>query len=60
MANAMNVHTGILYLDIPQEGRQTFYDMTGNWFPGICALYSIFAVYSGFAFRKKSNDTPCD
>lgn len=60
MANAMNVHTGILYLDIPQEGRQTFYDMTGNWFPWICALYSIFALCSGFAFRKKRNDTPCD
>ena len=53
MANAMNVHTGMLYLDIPQEGRQTFYEMTGNWFPWICALYSIFAVCSGFAFRKK-------
>ena len=53
MANAMNVHTGILYLDIPKEGRQTFYGMTGNWFPWICAVYSVFAVCSGLIIRKK-------
>ncbi len=53
MANAMNVHTGILYLDIPKEGRQTFYGMTGNWFPWMCAAYSVFAIFSGFVFRKK-------
>ena len=56
MANAMNVHTGILYLDIPREGRQTFYEMTGNWFPWICALFSIFAVFSGFIFRKRKTN----
>lgn len=56
MANAMNVHTGILYLDIPQEGRQTLYEMTGNWFPWICALYSVLAVCSGFISGKKKND----
>ena len=53
MANAMNVHTGILYLDIPKEGRQTFYGMTGNWFPWICAVYSVFALFSGFVIKKK-------
>ncbi len=53
MANAMNVHTGIIYLDIPKEGRQTFYGMTGNWFPWICAVYSVFAVFSGIVLKKK-------
>lgn len=53
MANVMNVHTGMLYLDIPAEGRQTFYEMTGNWFPWICAAYCVLAVCSGFIFRKK-------
>lgn len=53
MANVMNVHTGITYLDIPKEGRQTFYGITGNWFPWICAAYAVFAVFSGFIFRKK-------
>ena len=53
MANAMNVHKGILYLDVPKEGRQTFYGMTGNWFPWLCAVYCVFAVCSGFVFRKK-------
>lgn len=53
MANVMNVHTGMIYLDVPTEGRQTFYGMTGNWFPWICAAYSVLAVCSGFDFRKK-------
>ncbi len=53
MANAMNVHTGIIYLDIPKEGRTTFYEKTGNWFPWICAVYSIFAIFSGFVIKKK-------
>lgn len=53
MANVMNVHTGMLYLDIPVEGRQTFYGMTGNWFPWICAAYCVLAVCSGFIFGKK-------
>ena len=53
MANAMNVHSGILYLDVPKEGRQTFYGMTGNWFPWLCAVYCVFAVCSGFIFGKK-------
>ncbi len=54
MANAMNVHSGMLYLDIPKTGRQTFYEMTGNWFPWACALYSLFALLYGF-IRKKRN-----
>lgn len=53
MENAMNVHTGMIYLDIPKEGRQTFYEVTGNWFPWLCAAYSIFSVCSGFVFREK-------
>ena len=56
MANAMNVHTGILYLDIPREGRQTFYEMTGNWFPWICAVFSIFAVFGAFIYRKRNKN----
>lgn len=48
MANAMNVHMGSMYLDIPKEGRQTFYGMTGNWFPWMCALYIVLAVCSGW------------
>ena len=35
MANVMNVHTGMIYFDIPREGRQTIYGATGNWFPWI-------------------------
>lgn len=57
MANAMNVHSGIIYLDIPKEGRQTFYGMTGNWFPWICAVYSVFAIFSGFVIRKKERES---
>ena len=53
MSNAMNVQTGILYLDIPKEGRQTFYEMTGNWFPWLCAAYSVFALCSGLVLKKK-------
>ncbi len=53
MENAMNVHKGILYLDIPKEGRKTFYEMTGNWFPWICAIYCVFALISGFIFKKR-------
>ena len=53
MGNAMNVHQGILYLDVPREGRKTFYEMTGNWFPWMCAVYSVFAIFSGFIIKKK-------
>lgn len=53
MANVMNVHEGIIYLDIPKEGRQTFYGMTGNWFPWICAIYSVFAIFSGLIYQEK-------
>ena len=54
MSNAMGVHRGIIYLDIPKEGRQTIYGATGNWFPWLCAVYSLFAILSGFIFRKKA------
>ena len=57
MSNVMNVHTGMLYLDIPAEGRQTFYEMTGNWFPWICAVYSVFAVCSGCVIKKKEQSS---
>ena len=30
MANVMNVHSGMLYIDIPKQGRKTFYEMSGN------------------------------
>ncbi len=53
MQNVMNVHTGMIYLDIPKEGRQTIYGATGNWFPWICAIYSIFAIVSCFILKKK-------
>ena len=55
MQNVMNVHTGMIYLDIPKEGRQTIYGATGNWFPWICATYSVFAIFSGFVLKKKEN-----
>ncbi|MBQ9564585.1 MAG: carbon-nitrogen hydrolase family protein [Synergistaceae bacterium] len=48
MANVMNVQTGMIYFDIPKQGRQTVYGATGNWFPWICAIYSLFAMLSGF------------
>ena len=54
MQNVMGVHTGMLYLDIPKQGRETIYGMTGNWFPWICAVYSLFAIFSGFVIMKKN------
>ena len=56
MTNVMNVHKGTIYLDIPNKGRQTFYELTGNWFPYSCAAYSIFAILSCLIFRKKENN----
>ncbi len=53
MANVMNVHTGIIYLDIPKHGRETIYGSTGNWFPWTCAIYSMLAVLSGFVWKEK-------
>lgn len=53
MSNVMNVHTGMIYLDIPKEGRQTIYGATGNWFPWICAIYAVFAVVSSFFLKEK-------
>ena len=29
------------------------YGATGNWFPWICATYSVFAILSGFVLKKK-------
>lgn len=54
MANVMNVHTGIIYLDIPKQGRETIYGATGNWFPWTCAIYSVLAVLSGFVLKEKN------
>ena len=54
MANVMNVHTGILYLDIPKKGRQTIYGATGNWFPWICAIYAVIAILSGLVCKEKN------
>lgn len=51
MQNVMNVHTGMIYLDIPKQGRQTIYDSTGNWFPWGCAIYSVLAILSGFVVK---------
>ena len=53
MQNVMGVHTGMIYLDIPRQGRQTIYGATGNWFPWICAMYSVFAILSGFIMKKQ-------
>ena len=53
MQNVMGVHTGMIYLDIPRQGRQTIYGATGNWFPWICAIYSVFAILSGFIKNRK-------
>ena len=53
MSNVMNVHTGIIYLDIPKHGRQTIYGLTGNWFPWTCAIYSLLAILSGFIWKEK-------
>ncbi|MDO5427300.1 MAG: carbon-nitrogen hydrolase family protein [Coriobacteriia bacterium] len=33
MSNAMDVHEGILYMDVPCDGKQTIYDTIGNVFP---------------------------
>ena len=54
MQNVMGVHTGIIYLDIPKQGRQTIYGITGNWFPWICAIYSVIAILSGFVILSNN------
>lgn len=56
MANAMNVHTGMIYLDIPRQGRQTIYGAAGNWFPWACAVYSLLAVLSAFVVKSKAEN----
>lgn len=56
MSNVMNIHTGIIYLDIPKEGRQTFYGATGNWFPWACAIYCVFAIISAFVLKAKKKE----
>lgn len=53
MMNVMNIHSGAIYLDVPKQGRQTFYEMSGNWLPWLCVVYSIFAVCSGLIIKKK-------
>ena len=53
MSNVMNVHTGMIYLDIPKQGKQTIYGATGNWFPWLCAVYSALAVLSSFVLKEK-------
>ncbi len=52
MANVMNVHTGMIYLDIPKQGRQTIYGAAGNWFPWLSAIYSLLAILSGFVVKE--------
>ena len=55
MQNVMGVHTGMIYLDIPRQGRQTIYGATGNWFPWICAMYSVFAILSSLIKNRKGS-----
>lgn len=57
MGNVMNVHEGMTYMDIPRKGRQTVYGATGNWFPWLCAIYSVFAMLSGFFLKEKKVKT---
>lgn len=52
----MNVHTGMICLDIPKKGRQTIYGATGNWFPYMCAVYSVLAILSGFVVKSKEEN----
>ena len=54
MQNVMDVHTGMTYLDIPKEGRQTIYGTIGNVFPWACAIYSVAALVSGFVLKAKA------
>ena len=55
MSNAMNVHEGMLYMDVPCNGRQTIYDTIGNVFPWACVAFTVFALISGLftTLRKK-------
>ncbi len=55
MQNVMNVHTGMIYLDIPKQRRQTIYGATGNWFPCTCAVYSVLAILSGFVAKTRKS-----
>lgn len=53
MSNVMNVHTGMIYLDIPKKCR---HGATGNWFPYMCAVYSVLAILSGFVVKSKEKN----
>ena len=57
MQNVMNVHTGIIYLDIPKTGRQTIYGATGDWFPWTCGIYLLLAILSSLVLKEKTDNT---
>ena len=57
MQNVMNVHTGMTYLDVPKEGRQTIYGTIGNVFPWACSIYSVVALASGFVLKVKARQS---
>lgn len=54
MQNVMNIHTGMICLDILKHRRHTIYGATGNLFPCICAVYSVIAILSGFMVDLKN------
>lgn len=51
MSNAMDVHEGILFMDVPCDGRQTIYNNIGNVFPWLCVVYIAFALINGLFIR---------
>lgn len=55
MSNAMDVHEGMLFMDVPCNGKQTIYGTIGNVFPWACVAYIVFAYFSGLfvTVRKK-------
>ena len=57
MSNAMDVHEGILYMDVPCDGKQTIYDTIGNVFPWACVAYIVFAFISGFFVKSRKKKT---
>lgn len=58
MSNAMDVHEGMLFMDVPCKGTQTIYDTIGNVFPWACVVYIVFAYFSGLFVTKRKKSKP--
>lgn len=56
MSNAMDVHEGMIYCDVPCKGRTTVYGTIGNVFPWLCLVFALFALLSGLFIKEKKEE----